>query len=54
LGFELIAYTFAKWFAEQNVSYVNVSADYGMLRLRMFMLTLAPVNFFRKYIVEPA
>lgn len=54
LGFELIAYAFAKWFAEQNIAYVNVSADYGILRLRMFMLTLGPVNFFRKYIIEPA
>lgn len=25
-----------------------------LLRLRMFMLTLGPVNFFRKYVIEPA
>lgn len=54
LGFELIAYAFAKWFAEQGVVYANVNADYGLMRLRMFMLTLGPHNFFRKYIVEPA
>jgi hypothetical protein len=54
LGFELIAYFFAKWFAEQGVLYVNVCADHGLMRLRMFMLTLGPHNFFRKYKVEPA
>ncbi len=54
LGFELIAYHFAKWFAEKEMLYANVYADYGLLRLRMFMLTLGPHNFFRKYKVEPA
>lgn len=54
LGFELIAYMFAKWFAEQGVLYGNVASDFGIMRLRMFMLTLGPVNFFRKYIIEPA
>lgn len=53
LGLELMAYTFGKWFAEQGVLYVNVNADFGLLRLRMFMLTLGPYNFFRKYTVEP-
>lgn len=54
LGFELIAYIFAKWFHEQGVVYGNICSDHGLLRLRMFMLTLGPHNFFRKYIVEPA
>jgi len=54
LGFEVIAYTFAKWFSDRGVMYVNVNSDYGMLPLRMFMLTLGPVNYFRKYTVEPA
>lgn len=54
LGFELIAYMFAKWFSEQGIVYTNVCADFGLMRLRMFMLTLGPHNFFRKYIVEPA
>lgn len=53
LGFELIAYEFAKWFARQGVSYANITADYGLLRLRMFMLTLGPSNFFRKYRITP-
>jgi hypothetical protein len=54
LGFELIAYMFAKWFAEQGVLYANIASDFGIMRLRMFMLTLGPTNFFRKYIIEPA
>jgi hypothetical protein len=54
LGFELMAYAFTKWFVDKGVLYGNVSSDYGLMRLRMFMLTLGPVNFFRKYIVEPA
>jgi len=54
LGFEFIAYMFAKWFAERGVLYTNVASDFGIMRLRMFMLTLGPTNFFRKYIVEPA
>jgi hypothetical protein len=53
LGFELIAYKFAQWFSDRGIMYVNVNSDYGMLPLRMFMLTLGPVNYFRKYTVEP-
>jgi hypothetical protein len=54
LGFELVAYSFAKWFAELGVVYANLGADVGVMRLRMFMLTLGPCNFFRKYKIEPA
>lgn len=54
LGFDLIGYSFAKWFAEQGVKYGNLTSDRGRLRLRMFLLTLGPTDFFRKYQVEPA
>ena len=54
LGFELMAYAFARWFADKGVIYANLNSDYGLMRLRMFMLTLGPVGFFRKYTVEPA
>lgn len=54
LGFELMAYMLSQWFADKGVLYGNLNSDYGMMRLRMFMLTLGPVNFFRKYIIEPA
>lgn len=54
LDFDLIAYQFAKWFADRGVMYVNLNSDGGILPLRMFMLTLGPCNFFRKYKIEPA
>jgi len=54
LGFELIGYLFAKWFAEQGITYGNLTSDRGLLRLRMFLLTLNPTNFYRKYKIEPA
>lgn len=54
LSFELMAYAFAKAMSGRGVKYVNLNTDEGLLRLRMFMLALGPVNFFRKYIVEPA
>jgi hypothetical protein len=54
LGYELITYLFAKWLADQGIDYININSDVGIMRLRMFMLTLGPINFFRKYCVEPA
>lgn len=53
LWFDLIGYSFARWFAEQGVKHANVGPDRGLLRLRMFMLTLGPVEFVRKYKIEP-
>jgi hypothetical protein len=53
LGFELIGHLFAKYLADRGVDDVNINTDLGDLRLRMFMLTLGPTNFFRKYSVEP-
>jgi hypothetical protein len=53
LGYELMLHLFAKWFAEHHVEHVNLNADYGLLRLRMFMLTFGPMDFNRKYTVEP-
>lgn len=53
LGFELICYEFAKWFADRGITYVNLNSDEGILPLRMFMLTLGPTNFFRKYTITP-
>lgn len=54
LTFELIAYMLGQWFGNQGFTYGNLTEDWGRLRLRMFMLTLGPSNFFRKYTVEPA
>lgn len=53
LGYELMGYLFAKWFTELGFIYGNLNSDAGILRLRMFMLTLGPTNFLRKYIIRP-
>lgn len=53
-GFELIGYLLGKWFAERGCQYGNLTQDWGRLRLRMFLMTLGPVNYFRKYTIEPA
>lgn len=54
LKFELIGHLFAKHLFESGVQYVNINTDVGNLPLRMFMLTLGPTDFFRKYTIEPA
>jgi hypothetical protein len=53
LGYELVIYYLAKWASEQGIEVANVNADCGLLRLRMLMLTFGPMNFYRKYTVEP-
>lgn len=47
------AYMFAEWFACQDVKYINLCMDYGKPILRVTKLALQPVNFFRKYTIEP-
>jgi hypothetical protein len=54
LKFELIGYMFAKYFVERGFMYADVGADFSILPLRMFMLTLGASHFFRKYTVEAA
>ncbi len=54
LGYERLMYYCAEWLTLQKVEFINMGSDYGLLRLRMLMLTLGPVNFFRKYTIEPA
>jgi hypothetical protein len=53
LGYELISHLFAKYFYERGVKKININTDAGNLRLRMFMLSLGPSNYFRKYSVKP-
>jgi len=53
LGYELIMYLLAEWFHGLGVKQINLGWDCGLLRLRAFMLTLGPMNFFRKYTIEP-
>jgi hypothetical protein len=45
---------FAEWFAEQGVRYVNLGMDFGKPVLRVAKVALQPINFFRKYTIEPA
>jgi hypothetical protein len=53
MGYEGLLHLFAKWFYEQGVEVVNMGSDNGLLRVRMLLLTLGPVEFNRKYYVEP-
>jgi hypothetical protein len=51
--FNFATYIFSEWFVEQDVEYVNLCMDYGKPILRVAKLALSPVNFFRKYTLEP-
>ena len=51
---ELMIYHYAKWFTERGFLYANIDSDLGLPMLRTFRLKLGPVNFFRKYTIEPA
>ena len=51
--FNFASYMFAEWFVEQDVGYINLCMDYGKPMLRVAKLALSPVNFFRKYTLEP-
>lgn len=53
LKFELLSYELGKWFAEQNVAFVNIASDMGMLHIRRLMVALGPANFSRKYTIQP-
>jgi len=44
----------AEWLFEQGVRYVNLGMDFGKPVLRVAKVALQPVNFFRKYTIEPA
>lgn len=52
--FEFCAYEYAKWFASQGIKYVNIDSDQDHKALRVIKLGLGPINFFRKYTVEPS
>ena len=44
----------AEWAAKQGVEYVNMGMDFGKPTLRVAKVALHPINFFRKYTLEPA
>jgi hypothetical protein len=51
--YELMLYVSARQFSEQGIQYMNLEQDLGMLDCRAQRLILEPVNFFRKYRIEP-
>lgn len=44
----------SEWLFEQDVRFVNLGMDFGKPILRVAKVSLQPVNFFRKYTIEPA
>jgi hypothetical protein len=51
--FDFMEFTWAKWMSARGVSYANLDCDLGLPQMRRIRLRLGPVNFFRKYTVEP-
>ena len=52
--FDYANHVFAKVMAGQGMQFANISHDLGLQRLRSLKLSLRPVSYFRKYIIEPA
>lgn len=52
--FDYMVYAFNRWLADRGVTYINLDSDIGMPFLRMLMVALGPVNYFRLYMVTPA
>jgi hypothetical protein len=52
--FDYMLYAFARYFADQGVKYVNIDSDAGVLFLRMLLVALGPVKYFKLYTVKPA
>lgn len=52
--FDYVAFSFSKHFLDSGSEFVNLHADMGFAKLRVFKLALRPSNFFRKYTIEPA
>ncbi len=51
--FEFCVYEYAKWFAMEGIKFVNIDSDLDQMTLRVIKLSLGPLNFFRKYTIEP-
>jgi hypothetical protein len=52
--FDYLVYAFSRWFFDKGVRYVNIDSDLGLPLARMLKVALGPVNYFRKYTIEPA
>jgi hypothetical protein len=51
--FEYALHEFAKFLASEKVEFLNIDSDMGDSIYRTIHLSLSPVDFFRKYIIEP-
>jgi hypothetical protein len=51
--FDYVTYICAKWAAEHDIPYLNFEMDLGLLGLREHKQNLGPIDFFRKYTIEP-
>lgn len=51
--FEISCTHFCGWFLERGIKFLNIQEDLGTDLSRNTKLGMAPVNFFRKYTVEP-
>jgi hypothetical protein len=51
--FDVVVYQFVSWFIAEGFRYANLDADLGLPLLRSMRLSLGPVNFLRKYTIEP-
>jgi hypothetical protein len=52
--YDYLLYAFSKWLTDRGFLYVNIDEDLGIPVLRMLKVALGPVNYFRKYTIEPA
>ncbi|HET9412179.1 MAG TPA: phosphatidylglycerol lysyltransferase domain-containing protein [Candidatus Saccharimonadales bacterium] len=50
---DFMVFVFSEWFLAQDVTFVNVCMDFNKPVMRVAKLALKPVNFFRKYTIEP-
>ena len=51
--FDYMVYAFARWLSDKGAVYFNLDSDVGLPFLRMLMIALGPVNYFRMYTVRP-
>lgn len=48
-----ITFIFSEWFIQQGIRYVNLCVDFDRPIMRVTKLALNPINFVRKYTLEP-
>jgi hypothetical protein len=51
---DYVLYSFAEWFVDHDIRYLNIDADLGVRSLRVFKIALGPQQYFRKYTVTIA